>query len=118
MPEGLGLHYMAGTATATHPRLNGYPGRPYNSLIASAGVIVTKVGYGIVTEAVQHGVPLLCLSRSEFPEAPLLEKWIRKRGDLVLDGPLDSPDFDVQYRLALACVLSRPRPSRMVQSGP
>ena len=117
MPEGMGLHFMAGAATAAHPRLHGYPERPYEALIASAGVIVTKVGYGIVTEAVQHGVPLLCLSRSDFPEAPILEAWIRKRGDVVLDGPFNSPDFDVRYREALARVLSRPRPPRMVQNG-
>ena len=117
MPKGLGLHFMAGTATASHPRLHGYPDRPYESLIAAASVIVTKAGYGIVTEAVQHGVPLVCLSRSDFPEAPYLESWIRQRGDVVLDVSIDAPEFSDAYHAALLASLKHRRPNLATQTG-
>lgn len=113
MPEMNGLHYLAGTETATHPRLHAYPKVRYPSLIAGAGVIVTKVGYGIVTEAMQHGVPLVCLSRTAFPEAAFLEDAVRRRGDTVIRSDVGSDEFPGEYAEALALALERnPLPHR------
>lgn len=117
MPEIQGVQYIAGAATAIHPRLQAYPNIPYAQLIACASVIVTKVGYGILTEAAQHGIPLLCLKRSDFPEAPYLEAWVRRRGDIVLEGSVDGPSFSFEYQKALCTALKRSKHAKEEQHG-
>lgn len=53
-------------------------GIPFLDLIASADVIVTKPGYGIVTEVAAAGRPILLLSRGDWPEEPYLFDWLRR----------------------------------------
>ena len=68
------------------------PGRPANyhllgkehfaylDLIASADVMVSKLGYGIFAQALMHGTPLIYLPRDDFAEFPALDKAVRKWG--------------------------------------
>jgi hypothetical protein len=53
-------------------------GMPFLDLIASADVIVTKPGYGIVSEVAAAGRPTLLLSRGDWPEEPYLFAWLRR----------------------------------------
>jgi L-arabinokinase len=53
---------------------------PFPELVHAADAIVSKPGYGIVSDAIAAGVPLLVTERDDFPETPhllhLLEKTI------------------------------------------
>ena len=44
------------------------PPLQYQDLVAAADVVVTKPGYGIVSECVANGTPLLYTSRGAFVE--------------------------------------------------
>ena len=43
-------------------------GLGYEDLVAAADVVVTKPGYGIASECIANGTPLLYTSRGDFPE--------------------------------------------------
>jgi hypothetical protein len=47
--------------------------------LATSDAVVTKAGYGSVTEAACHGVPVLSVSRSDWPEERWLVGWLRER---------------------------------------
>jgi L-arabinokinase len=72
----------------------------YQDLPASADVIIGKMGYGVFTESLMNGVPLIYLPRSNFAEFPALDAEAKRLGsgvcidnkdfaDLVWDGILD-----------------------------
>ena len=44
----------------------------YEDLIRAADVVISKPGYGVVTDVIAHQVPLLYTSRGPFPEYPFL----------------------------------------------
>lgn len=46
--------------------------RPYPELVAAADVVITKPGYGIVSEAIVHGTAVLYSNRGDFREQALL----------------------------------------------
>lgn len=52
----------------------------YQDLVASADVMICKLGYGAVSEAMLHGMPLVYLPRSDFAEFPLLDAAARAWG--------------------------------------
>lgn len=52
----------------------------YQDLSASADLIISKVGYGIYSECVSNGVPLLYMPRTDFAEYPVLENAVRQWG--------------------------------------
>ena len=91
-------------------------GIPFIDLLASADAVITKPGYGIVSEVAALGVPTLLLTRGDWPEEPYLVDWLRDHGrceylDLTLDA-LDST-------LAFECIdkLTRMRPKCAVRGG-
>jgi len=45
---------------------------PYPDLVRASDVVITKPGYGIVSEAIANETPVLYTPRGEFPEQPLL----------------------------------------------
>ncbi len=53
---------------------------PYEDLVASAEVMVTKIGYGVVSQGLINGTPLIYLPREDFAEFPVLEKAVREWG--------------------------------------
>lgn len=53
---------------------------PYQDLAASADLMVCKLGYGAVAEAMIHGTPLLYLPRGHFAEYPVLDAAVRSWG--------------------------------------
>jgi hypothetical protein len=44
----------------------------YPDVVAAADVVVTKPGYGIVTDAIAGGTRLVYCDRGDFPEYPIL----------------------------------------------
>jgi L-arabinokinase len=49
----------------------------YQDLVRAADVLVSKPGYGIVTDSLTHRVPLLYTERPEFPEYPFLVQALK-----------------------------------------
>jgi len=49
----------------------------FASLCLAADVLVTKPGYGIVTDAITCDTPIVYTDRGDFPEVPWLEQLIR-----------------------------------------
>jgi len=51
--------------------------RQYEDLVRAVDIILTKPGYGIVTDALVHQVPMLYTDRGEFPEYLLLVQALK-----------------------------------------
>lgn len=47
-------------------------------LVRAADVIVTKPGYGVVSEAWLAGKPMVYVPRTDFPEYPYLKSWLQE----------------------------------------
>jgi len=65
-----------------HPavRLFSETGLPFADLLASADALITKPGYGSYVEAAAAGVPVLTITRPDWPEAPVLNTWLTAHG--------------------------------------
>ena len=55
-------------------------GMGFTDLLCSCDVLVTKPGYGSVTEAVCNGVPVIYVRRGDWPEEPALVAWLQGHG--------------------------------------
>lgn len=53
---------------------------PYVDLVASLDALVAKPGYGLIVEAVSHGVPFASLERSDWVDVASLEQWAAAHG--------------------------------------
>ena len=51
---------------------------PFTDVLASCDAVITKPGYGTFTEAACAGIPLLYVTRRDWPEEPNLVQWLRK----------------------------------------
>lgn len=87
----------------------------FTDALASCDAVITKPGYGMFTEAACNGVPVLYVTRRDWPEEPCLVQWLRQnaacleveRGAL-LAGELGN---------ALAQLWALPVPPRPVATG-
>ena len=52
----------------------------FTDLLASCDAVIGKPGYGLFTEAAINGVPLLYLSREDWPEESYLVDWLARHG--------------------------------------
>ncbi|MFP4014384.1 MAG: hypothetical protein ACLFVQ_09890 [Chitinispirillaceae bacterium] len=52
----------------------------YEDLSASADVIISKMGYGVFSESLFHGIPLIYLPREHFAEYPVLDREAQRLG--------------------------------------
>lgn len=55
-------------------------GMSFIDMLASSDVVITKPGYGTVTESTCNGVPMLLLPRGDWPEAKALVDWLGQVG--------------------------------------
>lgn len=55
-------------------------GMSFSDVLASSDAVLTKPGYGTFVEAACSGVPVLYVSRGEWPEQPYLLEWLRQNG--------------------------------------
>lgn len=54
-------------------------GMVFRDVLASADALITKPGYGSYAEAAAAAVPVLYIPRPDWPEAPYLNDWLRRR---------------------------------------
>ena len=55
-------------------------GMSFSDVLASSDAVLTKPGYGTFAEAACAGVPVLYVSRGEWPEQPYLVQWLQQNG--------------------------------------
>jgi hypothetical protein len=53
-------------------------GMPFSDILASSDAVLTKPGYGTFVEAASSGVPVLYVSRGDWPEQPYLIEWLQQ----------------------------------------
>lgn len=88
----------------TGPRLEAL-GLGYQDVVGAVDVVVTKPGYGIVSDAVAAGTRLVYTDRGDFPEYPVmvaeLPRWlaaVHVARDELLAGRLEAPILEVLAR--------------------
>jgi len=87
----------------------------YEDLVASAELMVTKIGYGVVSQALINGTPLIYLPREDFAEFPVLEKAIQEWGH---GYRLSKEDYyAVKWERVLEEVSRRERPKPVPSEG-
>lgn len=62
-------------------------GLPFEDVLASCDLLVTKPGYGAFAEAACNGIRVLYVSRPGWPEQPYLESWLHQRGRCAVIRP-------------------------------
>jgi hypothetical protein len=94
-------------------RLVGEPERAalglrYEDLVAAADVVVSKPGYGIVSECVANGTALLFSSRARFVEEEVFRRELPRvlRCEFIDPGRLKAGD----WKKSIAALLDRPAP--------
>lgn len=90
-------------------------GLPFSDVLASSDAVLTKPGYGTFAEAACAGIPVLYVSRRNWPEEPYLVQWLQQHGASreVERERLQSGDLDE----ALRELWGQPRPPVPVASG-
>jgi len=53
----------------------------YEDLSASADAIIAKMGYGVFSESILNGIPLIYLPRDDFAEFPVLDAEAKRLGN-------------------------------------
>ncbi len=83
-------------------------GLGYVDLVGAADIVVTKPGYGIVTDALAAGTRLVYTPRGDFPEYPVL---VREMPRHLACAPLATEDlYAGRMAGALEAVLAQPQP--------
>ncbi|MFP4242983.1 MAG: hypothetical protein ACLFTW_13515 [Chitinispirillaceae bacterium] len=95
--EFVGVYPLAGEPSNYH--LVSKDRFRYQDLSASADCIISKMGYGVFSESLLNGIPLVYLPREHFAEFPVLDREARKLGTGV---PLGTEQFlDLRWDEAL-----------------
>jgi L-arabinokinase len=82
----------------------------YEDLVHAVDVVVTKPGYGIVSECVANGTAMVYTSRGRFAEYPVLVSAMR---EILRSAYLSHEDlFAGRWRAALDAARSAPAPPR------
>lgn len=55
-------------------------GLPFCDVLASCDAVLTKPGYGMFVEAACAGIPVLYVTRRDWPEEPYLVNWLNQHG--------------------------------------
>lgn len=50
----------------------------FSDVLASCDAVITKPGYGMFTEAAYAGIPVLYVTRRDWPEEPYLVQWLQQ----------------------------------------
>jgi len=88
---------------------------PFTDVLASCDAVITKPGYGTFAEAACNEVPVLYLSRHDWPEEPYLVNWLKQNTACleVERSVLQSGEIGE----LLATLMQIPKPARPVASG-
>jgi L-arabinokinase len=83
-------------------------GLRYEDLVKAVDVVVTKPGYGIISDCLANGTPMLYTSRGRFAEYDVL---VREMPDVLRCGFLEMDAFlEGRWRAGLDAVMSRSAP--------
>jgi hypothetical protein len=111
--EFFGLYPLPGCPVNYHC-ISRESGR-YQDWIASADVMVGKLGYGTCAECFINGLPVIYLPRSEFAEFPVLHQAVTGWGHGYM---LAKEDFyTLNWQAALTMVEKRRKPEPMKSDG-
>jgi len=90
-------------------------GLSFSDVLASCDAVLTKPGYGTFAEAACAGVPVLYVTRRDWPEEPYLVQWLEQHG--VCREVERSALQCGELHDALQQFLAQPRPVAPVPSG-
>jgi hypothetical protein len=89
---------------------------PFVDIVASADMVITKAGYGIVTEAAAAGVPVLFIRRGDWPEELYLIEWLSHHvRHAYFEGLVE--DLSLDEILSRCDELAAPRPAVRRSTG-
>jgi hypothetical protein len=109
----IGIYPLPG-ASANYHRID-KKDFPYEDLVASADAMITKIGYGVTSQSLINGTPLIYLPRQDFAEFPVLEEAIREWGH---GYRLSQEDYcGLNWGRALEKVSKRRRPKPVASDG-
>lgn len=114
---GWRLIHCGPDSCAGHPDLVSGDALPltFGELVASVDVVLTKPGYGTVTECACAGTPILYRSRNDWPETPHMMGWAARH---VAVEEIDTASFKSgQFLEKLQAVLQAPRPEPARPTG-
>lgn len=88
---------------------------PFSDILASCDTLICKPGYGSFVEAACSGVPVLYVSRNDWPETPALTQWLAAHGAAreIDRGALESGGFAA----TLEALLAQPKPAPVSPTG-
>jgi len=87
----------------------------FNDVLASCDAVITKPGYGTVTETVCNGIPALYVLRGDWPEESFLVEWWCQHGNVL---EISREDFFAgNVQLALKTLWQRPVFDPVVATG-
>ncbi|MBT6119548.1 MAG: hypothetical protein HOH66_16925 [Rhodospirillaceae bacterium] len=84
---------------------------PFVDILASVDAVLTKPGYSTVAEAGCLGLPLLYLSRGDWPEERPLIDWLRRHAPVQAIAPDDLATRSFAERLDTLWSMPRPVPA-------
>ncbi|MDZ4200489.1 MAG: hypothetical protein U1E27_14535 [Kiritimatiellia bacterium] len=88
---------------------------PFCDVLASCDLLLTKPGFGVVSESIVNAKPIVHARREAFAEAPLLEDGIRR---FLKHAPLDLPDlYAGRIGKALQAAMDAPHPPETLEAG-
>lgn len=87
----------------------------FSDLLASSDALICKPGYGSFVEAACSSVPVLYVSRTDWPESPVLVEWLRRHG-LCREVPRDALERG-ELAGALEEILNAARPRPLIPEG-
>jgi len=87
----------------------------FSDLLASSDALICKPGYGSFVEAACGAVPVLYVSRTDWPESPFLTGWLQQHGLCreVSRDALEQGDFAE----TLGEICNAPRPGPVMPGG-
>ncbi len=87
----------------------------YVDLVAAADVVVTKPGYGIVSDAIAAGTRMIYTDRGDFPEYPIL---VREMAEWLACAYVTNTQLlDGDFASEIDAVLARPMPAPPPMDG-
>ena len=87
----------------------------YTDLLAASDVVVSKIGYGIVSECIASHVPLLYTRRGRFVEQEVFE---RELPEVLRCRHIDAQDLrEGDWSEAVAALLAQPAPTQVMPTN-
>lgn len=65
---------------------------PFSDVLASCDLFLTKPGYGSFTEAAANGIPVLYVTREDWPEQAYLVEWLEQRASCKAISPAQADE--------------------------